>query len=70
MTHWVKQRDKDIWDPLREELTEWDGRLNLHHVESHTDRKNNEDETPRKVTLLEEKISGQTNLRTGLHRKT
>jgi ribonuclease HI len=54
MTHWVKQRDKDIWDPLRGELQKCDGRLNLHHVESHTDKKKNEDGTPRKVTPLEE----------------
>ena len=54
MTHWVKQRDKDIWDPLKEELKEWRGRLNIHHVESHTDRNNNEDGTPRKVTPIEE----------------
>ena len=54
MTHCIKQRDKDIWDPLREELKEWDGRLNLHHVESHTDRKKNEDGIPRKVTPIEE----------------
>ena len=54
MTHWVKQRDKDIWDPLKEELKEWGGRLNIHHVESHTDKKKNEDGTPRKVTPIEE----------------
>ena len=54
MTQWVKQRDKDIWEPLEEELRKWNGRLNLHHVEAHTDRKKNEDGTPRKVTPIEE----------------
>jgi hypothetical protein len=39
---------------LREELKKWDWRLNLHHVEPHTDRKKNEDGTPRKVAPIEE----------------
>ena len=54
MTHWIKQRDKDVWDPLRQELKQWAGRLTLEHVESHTDTKKNADGTYREVTPLEE----------------
>ena len=50
MTCWVKQRDKDVWDALKQELNRWQDRLILIHVESHTDKKKNDDGTPRTVT--------------------
>ena len=54
MTKWVKQRDKDVWVALRMELKRWEGRLKFHHVESHTDKKKDEQGNKRKVTPIEE----------------
>ena len=53
MTKWVKQRDKDVWAALCKELTRWEGRLQLIHVESHTDKKRDSNGNPREVTPIE-----------------
>jgi hypothetical protein len=54
MTKWVKQRDKDVWTALRLELARWKGRLELCHVESHTDKKKDDAGNAREVTPIEE----------------
>ena len=52
MTKWAKQRDKNVWVALRVELKRWENMVNFYHVESHNDKKKDEQGNKRKVTSL------------------
>jgi len=50
---WEKQRDKDVWDVMVQIRQQWDGRLTLNHVESHVDRKKDEQGNSRTPTPIQ-----------------
>jgi len=50
---WAKQRDKDVWETLLKLSTWWGDRVTLSHVESHVDRKKDENGQYRIPTEME-----------------
>jgi len=50
---WQRQRDKDIWSALIIEESHWKGRVVLHHVESHVDKKKDENGVWRTPTSIQ-----------------
>ena len=65
-TNWIAQRDKDVWEMLLIEQEKWKGRLTLHHVESHVDKKKDEHGNYRipnatqKMNIAADKIAERT----------